>query len=621
MRALALFAALVIAKLLSVAGRELPWSVWTPLALFWQDALVALLFGAVDYVFRKVPAVGRCVLWLIVSYAAANVALARILSSPLTWQMSRATGAALADSIRHYLTAGNLALMSAVLVAAGGFLLAARRLRPRWTAWGLTALAALTIAGAFAARRVDCSGWHRNALVAFVESTLPRVRSDAPALQADWRAVAAEDLFPVAATVRSRGSSIEGQPLEQSARDLTVAATRPSSDLTCLRSSAAGRNVVLIALESTGARYLRCYGAKEDPMPNLTRLAEASVLFENAYAVYPESIKGLFSVLCSRYPAFDTQAEDYARVRTPSIAQVLATAGYRTAMFHSGRFDYLGMNDIVRRRGFETLADAGDISGNFNSSFGVDEPATVDRMLAWIDSLPRAQPFFLHYLPIAGHHPYATPVPGPFPERDELDSYRNALHFGDAALGKFLDGLRQRGLDTNTLFVLYGDHSEAFGQHEGNFGHTLFIHEENVRVPLLVAMPGAWREPVRVKRTASLVDLAPTLLDLLGIEAPKAYQGASLLDPVERAALFFTDYSLPLAGVREGRWKVVLELGASRARLFDLEFDPEDRINLAEIFPERIAEWRRRLNEWSAAQKALVLRPELLAERSRGSNQ
>src|SRR6266508_1560298 len=143
MRALALFAGLMTAKLLAVAGRDLPWSVWMPLALFWQDALVALVFGAVDYTLRKMPVAGRCVFWLIVSYTAVNVALARISSSPLTWQMSRATGGALADSIRHYLTAGNLVLMSAVMVAAGGFLAASRRLRPRSIALGLAALAAL----------------------------------------------------------------------------------------------------------------------------------------------------------------------------------------------------------------------------------------------------------------------------------------------------------------------------------------------------------------------------------------------------------------------------------------------------------------------------------------------
>src|SRR5262249_9797246 len=159
---------------------------------------------------------------------------------------------------------------SAVMVAAGGFLVAARKLRHEWTAWGLIALAVLAFSGAYGARRVDCAGRHRNALVAFVESTLPRVRGAALPMQTDWRA----------------------ESLEAVTNRLGERSREPSLDLTRLRSSAAGRNVILIALESTGARYLRCYGAKEDPMPNLTRLAATSLLFENAYAVYPESIKG-----------------------------------------------------------------------------------------------------------------------------------------------------------------------------------------------------------------------------------------------------------------------------------------------------------------------------------------
>ncbi len=97
------------------------------------------------------------------------------------------------------------------------------------------------------------------------------------------------------------------------------------------------------------------------------------------------------------------------------MPEVLAEAGYRTAMFHSGRFGYLGMEAIIHNRGYQTLEDAGDIGGNHESSFGVDEPATVARMLAWIDALPSRQRFFLTYLPIAGHHPYETPERGPFP--------------------------------------------------------------------------------------------------------------------------------------------------------------------------------------------------------------
>ena len=159
-------------------------------------------------------------------------------------------------------------------------------------------------------------------------------------------------------------------------------------------------------------------------------------------------------------------------------------AGYRTAMFHSGRFGYLGMESIIRHRGYQTLEDAGDIGGNHNSSFGVDEPATVARMLAWIDGLPRGQRFFLTYLPIAGHHPYATPERGPFAGTAEIDQYRNALHYGDASLGALIEGLRARGLEQNTVWVIYGDHGEAFHQHEGNYGHTFFLYDENVHVPV-----------------------------------------------------------------------------------------------------------------------------------------
>ena len=83
-----------------------------------------------------------------------------------------------------------------------------------------------------------------------------------------------------------------------------------------------------------------------------------------------------------------------------------------------------------------------------------------------------------------------------------------------------------------------GDHGEAFGQHEGNYGHTLFVYDENVHVPYLIAAPGLMRLPERIARVASLVDTAPTVLDLLGIAAPGGYQGRSLLEDQTGMALF-----------------------------------------------------------------------------------
>ena len=136
----------------------------------------------------------------------------------------------------------------------------------------------------------------------------------------------------------------------------------------------------MVSLESTAAQYLSLYGGKYDVMPNLNALAQRALVFDNAYSVYPESIKGLFSVLCSTFPAFDSQPEEYENVKCRSLPAVLASVGYRTAMFHSGRFGYLGMESIIRHRGYQTLEDAGDIAGSHNSSFGVDEPATVARI-------------------------------------------------------------------------------------------------------------------------------------------------------------------------------------------------------------------------------------------------
>src|SRR5437016_14306082 len=121
-------------------------------------------------------------------------------------------------------------------------------------------------------------------------------------------------------------------------------------------------------------------------------------------------------------------------------------------MSDSGRFRYLGMEAIINGRGYQTLEDAGDIGGNHKSSFGVDEPATVARMLAWIDGLPRGQRFFLTYLPIAGHNPYATPEHGPFAGTGAIYQYRKALHCADASLGALSECLRARRLEQNTAW-------------------------------------------------------------------------------------------------------------------------------------------------------------------------
>jgi phosphoglycerol transferase MdoB-like AlkP superfamily enzyme len=571
MRAAGLLCFLILAKLCMATGQPLPMSAWTPVAYLWQDLLVGVMFAGFDALVRRAWA-GWAAYGLIAAYAAVNVPVARVLGTPLTAPMLRATRGTLADSVAHHATFVNVCLLLLVLAAAVGFPLLFRRARGRHLMWGAVAAAPVILLGPSATARVDTGGLHRNALVAVVATQFPHIKGDDAA-----------DPLPA--------------PAEPG----------PDPGLARLRGVAAGRHVVLVLLESAAAQYLRPYGAAEDPMPNVTALAAQGVLFERAYAVYPESIRGLFAVLCSRYPAMDTEPELYERVSTPSLAAVLQGQGYHTALFHSGRFRYLGMAAVVRRCGFQVLEDAGQIGGDRDSSFGIDEPSAVRRLLRWVDGLPPGDRFFATYVPIAGHHPYETPQPGPFPERRDIDRYRNALHYADAAVGQLVDGLRARGLERQTVVVLVGDHGQAFGQHPGNFGHTLRIYEENVRVPLVISAPGAVPGPVRVPGLASHVDVTPTVLDLLGLAPDSGHQGLSLLGGGREKVYFFADASLGLLGLRDGRWKYIHETDSGRSRLFDLDADPGEMTNLADGQPELADRYQREVVGWARAQRGRII--------------
>lgn len=573
MKATSLFATFVAAKVLVLAGRDDAWSVWSPLAYLWQDVLAALLFAGLDSLLRRRPWAGWALYGIVVGYTAINVAVARVLSTPLTWPLLRAARGTLADSIVHYVTPGNVLGIAAVLAVAALVPWAlTRRRRPllrRFQCMAVAATAILLPLGPVASRHVRTAGLDRNCLLVLVSTALPRIAArDAPG---DWRV----------------------SPFGQ----------LPGPDLAHLRGTAAGMNVLVVHLESTAAGHLRPYGASINAMPNLTRLTERGLLFENTYTTYPETIRSFLAAQSSVHAALDMAPGNYAGWSGPALAAELGRHGYRTGLFHSGRFAYLGMDGAVAAQGYDVAQDAGVIGGRHESSFGIDETSTVTRLLGWIDEAPRATPFLASYLPIAGHHPYETQAPGPFAERCDIDRYHNALHEADTALGQLLDGLRKRDLEDRTLVVVFGDHGEAFDEHLGNIGHTLALFEENVRVPLVFVAGRRLSGPLRSRRIASLVEVSPTIFDLLGLPVPLGVEGESLLRPDAPLALFATDYSLGLLGLRDGRWKCIHEIEADRTALYDLETDPREQHDLATELPERAQTYREHLLGWAAAAK------------------
>jgi arylsulfatase A-like enzyme len=568
-RAAALVGVLLVARLLGLAGRDLPASVWLPSVLVWHDVATGLVFWVCA------TAIGRALpvsiaYWAIVVWAALNVAVMRALSSPLTVPMLRAADGPLRDSIAYYVTPRNVAVMAAVLAA--GAILPRLKMPPQVRTAAFVAAVALALPGPFVTVFADVRGAERNAVSALVISMLPLGAAPRASDDTQWR------------------RSPFGAP--------------PADDLSRFAGAGSGMNVLVVVLESAGARYLRPYGAADDPMPTLTALTSQALRFESAYAVYPESIKGLFSVLCSRSPEFGVAVERLLTTPCAPLAGVFRDAGYETALFHSGRFSYLGMDALLAGQAFDTFEDAGAIGGQVESSFGVDEESTVARILSWLDdraaragSREGAQPFFTIYLPAAGHHPYVTPRSGPFDGEGELSAYKNALRYADESFALLLAGLRARELDERTLIMVFGDHGEAFGQHDGNYGHSLFVYDENVRVPLVVSVPGVTTEATAARQVASLIDVAPTLLDLVGLPVPASHRGRSLLAGASLMAGFFTDYGVRWAGLRDGCWKYILEVDTGRSELYDVCRDPDETINLAGIHPERVRTYRSRVAE------------------------
>jgi arylsulfatase A-like enzyme len=585
----ALFVTLYVAKLTVCVLRAIDGGtlgLLRVLAVGREEAAVAIAFTAIALALakwapRRVGAKVILALYAaLVVVATFNVPVTRVFASPLTASMREASHPALAGSIAVHVNAGNV--LAIVLVAA--IAIGAPRAVASWRRVAAAATTAIVvmIAGAVAP---DTLGLHRDPALTLAASELRRIH-----------------------VFRQRAESASTLAPEDDA------VTR-GTDLEHLAGAARGRHVVWVILESTGARYLRAYGATDDPTPNLTRLASEGITFENAYAVYPESIKGFYAALCSFAPAPHTTAGDYAAGRLPcrALPETFHGAGYATGLWHSGRFGYFGMDHIVRGRGYDTLADAKTIRGKHASSFGTDDMTTVAAVLARFDALKPGERLFATYMPISGHHPYESPgareVPRAFGEDTELHRYESDLHLGDQALGALVSGLRARGVWNDTLLVINGDHGEAFLQHEGNFAHTMFVYEENVHVPLVVVAPGIVTGAIRARQPVSLLDLAPTVAALVGTPPDPSWQGRSALDPAPRIVRSLADATSERLALRNGRFKLVLDADTGRAELFDLALDPYEQHDRSATDPRRVAAYRADLLGWTVGQRARIDAP------------
>jgi arylsulfatase A-like enzyme/Flp pilus assembly protein TadD len=336
------------------------------------------------------------------------------------------------------------------------------------------------------------------------------------------------------------------------------------------------RNVILVSVDTLRADYLSCYGSKEASTPSFDRIAREGLLFENAASVAPTTLPAHASLLTGTSP-FEHWVHDNVGFRLrqdlPTLASTLKARGYRTGGFVGS---FILDKKFGLARGFDVYSDETP-----ETDRGLRErrgEKVLEDALAWIGS-EDAVPFFafLHFYD--PHRPYAPPAPF------EL-SYRGEVSYVDSLLQRLLAFLDARGLSESTVLVVTADHGESLGEH-GEDTHGFFLYQSTLHVPLLIRAP-AIRHGERASALARTIDIAPTVLELLGVEAPSSFEGVSFVSATgeveTRDVEAYAETFVPrlhygwseLRSLRRGNWKLIL---APRSELYDLDSDPGEERN------------------------------------------
>ncbi|MCZ6893888.1 MAG: sulfatase, partial [Gammaproteobacteria bacterium] len=291
-------------------------------------------------------------------------------------------------------------------------------------------------------------------------------------------------------------------------------------------------------MDTTRSDHCSVYGYELDTTPNLRRFAEQGARFELAYS--PTSTTGPThaSLFTSVYPMEHGLVRNGLPLvdRFITLAEHLHEGGYQTAGVVSsyvlaGKFGYGQGFDFYDDR-IDPATSRMRMEGQEQEDieFGFDRPGseTTRHAIEWLDRERDPQrPFFLFLHYFDPHSPYAPPEPflsrfAPSEEHpDPLDvsvgRYDGDIAFTDYQIGLFLDALEERGLEDNTIVVIVGDHGEGLMQHD-HMGHGWHIYEESVRVPFLLRWPERIQHGLVFSAPVELLDVAPTLFDLIGLD-------------------------------------------------------------------------------------------------------
>jgi arylsulfatase A-like enzyme len=409
------------------------------------------------------------------------------------------------------------------------------------------------------------------------------------------------DVFPGAEDIPGDGidQNCEGGDAPMIATALTEMAEADSPIKPVqARAGAFTGNILIIALDATRADRLGVAGYGRPPgrslTPNLDALANKGAYFRRVWSQAPNTPRSFPSFVTSRYPseiAWQKRSLNYSPLlpSNHTFFEPMAAAGLRPIGIFS-HFYFTADRGISKA--FAEWSDDG-AKNIADSNKDIAAPRIVPRVIQRLKKAAASGERFVLWTHL--FEPHSSYMSHPeFPSslsgvQGLQEKYDYEIAFADAWIGKILKTLEDTKLADHTAVVMFGDHGEAWGEHKIYF-HGQDLTEEQIRVPLIVAVPG--RKPVVSDDEVGLIDVGPTLLDLIGVAPPAYLNGRSLLPIIEGGSLpprpIFAEL-LPSTAtpdhhvviVDRGK-KLVHKVSERRFELFDLATDPKQLTNVAD---------------------------------------
>lgn len=380
-------------------------------------------------------------------------------------------------------------------------------------------------------------------------------------------------------------------------------------------SAAPSPSVVVITVDALRADHLGSYGYTKPVSPNIDRLISQGQRFERAWTPEPLTGPAMCSMVTGLEPHVHAATRNGIRMQPGlnSLPKVLADNGWKTAAF-VGTWT-LKNNLTLLGEHFETYGERLERRrwfGILNSEATCED--VTDDALDWLGEERKKgpeKPFFLwvHYIephaPYRFHKEYAERIGVNDDQLTKIDRYDTEIAAVDESIARLLAGVRQAVDDKDLLVVFTADHGESLGEHN-YWGHGRYLYEPSLRIPFGISWKGVI-PPGTVSSQATLLDLMPTLLELVGVEAPedlpgeswaKTVRGAAELD--ERVGCYQAhrgavhgdsardsdkkrSKGLLWAGVINGDRKEIVKVSRQIVQIYDLAADPGEFENLASV--------------------------------------